>query len=79
MPLGAWIANTRECVPMLLRPGNAPPNDIADHRTVLSAVLRQLPLPIWSKLLVRIDGAAFSHGLLDHIQALTTSQHRVRR
>ena len=78
MPLGAWIANTRECVAMLLRPGNAPPNDIADHKTVLAATLRQLPLPPWSKLLVRIDGAAFSHGLLDHLQALTTSRRRVR-
>jgi hypothetical protein len=78
MPLGAWIANTRECAAMLLRPGNAPPNDIADHKTVLAAALRQLPLPPWSKLLVRIDGAAFSHGLLDHLQALTTSRRRVR-
>ena len=78
MPLGAWVANTRECVAMLLRPGNAPPNDIADHKTVLAAALRQLPLPAWSKLLVRIDGAAFSHGLLDHLQALTTTRRRVR-
>jgi DDE family transposase len=78
MPLGAWIANTRECAAMLLRPGNAPPNDIADHKTVLAAALRQLPLPPWSKLLVRIDGAAFSHALLDHLQALTTSRRRVR-
>lgn len=78
MPLGAWVANTRECVAMLLRPGNAAPNDIADHKTVLAASLRQIPLPLWSKLLVRIDGAAFSHGLLDHLQALTTTRRRVR-
>jgi hypothetical protein len=78
MPLGAWVANTRECVAMLLRPGNAPPNDIADHKTVLAAALRQLPLPLWSKLLIRIDGAAFSHGLLDHLQTLSTARRRVR-
>ncbi|WAX80120.1 IS1380 family transposase [Streptomyces sp. KMM 9044] len=77
-PLGAWLANTRECVTMLLRPGNAASNDVADHKTVLAAALRQLPLPLWSKLLVRIDGAAFSHGLLEHLQALTTSRRRVR-
>ncbi len=77
-PLGAWVANTRECVALLLRPGNAPPNNIADHQTVLAAALRQLPLSLWSKLLVRIDGAAFSHGLLDHLQSLTTSRRRVR-
>ncbi len=35
MPLGAWLANTRECVAMLLRSGNAAPNDVADHKTVL--------------------------------------------
>lgn len=64
---------------MLLRPGNAPPNDVADHKTVLAAALRQLPLPLWSKLLVRIDGAAFSHDVLDHLQTLTTSRRRVRR
>lgn len=77
-PLGAWVANTRECVAMLLRPGNAAANDVADHKTVLAAALRQLPLPLWSKLLVRIDGAAFSHDILDHLQALTTSRRRVR-
>jgi hypothetical protein len=78
MPLGAWVANTRECVAMMLRPGNAPPNDVADHKTVLAAALRQLPLPLWSKLLVRIDGAAFSHDVLDHLQSLSTSRRRVR-
>jgi hypothetical protein len=78
MPLGAWVANTRECAAMLLRPGNAPPNERADHKTVLAAALRQLPLPLWSKLLVRIDGAAFSHEVLDHLQRLTTSRRRVR-
>ncbi|MEU6657381.1 IS1380 family transposase [Streptomyces sp. NPDC046900] len=78
MPLGAWVANTRECVAMLLRPGNAAPNDVADHKSVLAAALRQLPLPLWSKLLIRIDGAAFSHDVLDHLQTLTTSRRRVR-
>lgn len=78
MPLGAWVANTRECVALLLRPGNAPPNDVADHKTVLTAALRQLPLPLWSKLLIRIDGAAFSHEVLEHLQSLTTSRRRVR-
>ncbi|MEU1601135.1 transposase [Streptomyces sp. NPDC005708] len=58
--------------------GNAAANDVADHKSVLAAALRQLPLPIWSKLLIRIDGAAFSHALLEHLQALTTSRRRVR-
>ncbi|MBP0461627.1 transposase [Streptomyces montanisoli] len=46
-PLGAWVANTRECVAMLLRSGNAASNDVADHKSVLAAALRQLPLPLW--------------------------------
>ncbi|MEV6056475.1 hypothetical protein [Streptomyces sp. NPDC052107] len=57
---------------------HAPPNDVADHKTVLTAALRQIPLPLWSKLLIRIDGAAFSHALLDHLQQLTTNRRRVR-
>lgn len=77
-PLGAWVANTGECVAMLLRPGNAAANDVADHKTVLAAALRQLALPLWSKLLIRIDGAAFSHDLLDHLTSLTTTRRRVR-
>jgi hypothetical protein len=77
-PLGAWVANTRECVAMLLRPGNAPANDVADHKRVLAAALRQLALPLWSKVLIRIDGAGFSHELLDHLQTLSTTRRRVR-
>ncbi|WP_406410852.1 transposase [Streptomyces sp. NBC_01614] len=77
-PLGAWVANTRECLAMLLRPGNPAANDVVDHKSVLAAALRQLPLPLWSKLLIRIDGAAFSHDVLDHLQSLTTSRRRVR-
>jgi hypothetical protein len=79
MPPGAWVAHTRACVAMLPRPGNAPPNDVADHKTVLAAALRQMPLPPWSKVLVRIDGAAFSHDLLNHPQELTSTRRRVRR
>ncbi len=77
-PLGAWVANTAECVALLLRPGNAAANDVADHKSVLRLALAQLPLPAWSKLLVRIDGAAFSHGLLERLQQLSTRRRWVR-
>ncbi|MGW2206871.1 hypothetical protein [Streptomyces sp. NPDC001774] len=63
---------------MLLRPGNAAANDVDDHMRVLAAALRQLALPLWSKLLIRIDGAAFSHELLGHLTSLTTTRRRVR-
>ena len=42
-PLGAWCRNTRECLAMLLRPGNAGSNTFADHQDVLTAALRQIP------------------------------------
>jgi hypothetical protein len=33
---------------------------------------------LWSKLLIRIDSAAFSHDVLDHLTSLTKSRRRVR-
>ena len=33
-PLAAWCSNTRECLAMLLRPGNASSNTAADHIAV---------------------------------------------
>ena len=35
-PLAAWCANTRECLNMLLRPGNAGSNTFTDHKEVLA-------------------------------------------
>ena len=57
-PLGAWLANTRECLAMLLRPGNAGPDTFADHREVLARALRQVPARFRRKILVRVDGPA---------------------
>ncbi|HEX2419325.1 MAG TPA: transposase, partial [Micromonosporaceae bacterium] len=34
-PLGAWCANTAECLAMLLRPGSAGSNTVTDHIQVL--------------------------------------------
>ena len=42
-PLGAWLANTAECLAMLLRPGNAGSNTFTDHQEVLAAALKQVP------------------------------------
>jgi hypothetical protein len=57
-PLGAWLANTRECPAMLLRPGNAGSNTFTDHKEVLAAALRQVPARFRRKILVRVDGPA---------------------
>lgn len=43
-PLGAWCANTAECLAMLLRSGNAGSNTVADHIRVLGDAIAQLPV-----------------------------------
>ena len=63
-PLAAWCANTRECLDMLLRPGNAGSNTFTDHKEVLAAALRQVPARFRRKILVRVDGAGASHDLI---------------
>jgi Transposase DDE domain group 1 len=42
-PLAGWCRNTRECLDMLLRPGNAGSNTFTDHLEVLAAAIRQAP------------------------------------
>ena len=60
-PLGAWLANTRESLAMLLRPGNAGSNTFTDHKEVLAAAIRQVPARFRKKILIRVDGAGASH------------------
>ncbi len=76
-PLGAWLANTTESLAMLLRPGNAGSNTVADHIAVLAAALRQIPARFRSRLLVRVDGAGATHELIAHLLSLATRRRRV--
>jgi len=71
-PLGAWLANTRECLAMLLRPGNAGSNTFTDHKDVLAAAIRQVPARFRRKILVRVDGAGASHELIKHLLAMSS-------
>jgi hypothetical protein len=71
-PLGAWCANTRECLAMLLRPGNAGSNTFTDHKDVLAAAIRQIPARFRRKILVRIDGAGASHELVKHLLSMSS-------
>ncbi len=73
-PLGAWAANTRECLAMLLRPGNAGSNTFTDHKEVLAAALRQVPARFRRKILVRVDGAGASHDLIAHLLSLSSAR-----
>ncbi len=76
-PLGAWLANTAESLAMLLRPGNAGSNTFADHLSVLTAAIRQIPARMRSRLLVRVDGAGASHELIGHLLSLSSRYRTV--
>jgi hypothetical protein len=76
-PLGAWCRNTRECLAMKLRPGNAGSNTFTDHEEVLAAALRQLPSRFRGKILVRVDGAGASHDLIKHLLSLGSPRRKV--
>ena len=76
-PLAAWCANTRECLNMLLRPGNAGSNTFTDHKEVLAAALRQVPARFRRAVLVRVDGAGASHDLIGHLLSLSSPRKKV--
>jgi hypothetical protein len=71
-PLGAWCRNTRECLAMKLRPGNAGSNTFTDHEEVLADALKQVPSRFRRKIIVRVDGAGASHDLAKHLLSLNT-------
>ncbi len=51
------------------RPGNATSNDAADNIAALDTAIAAIPGAYRRKVLVRLDGAGFSHKLLEHIAA----------
>ena len=51
------------------RPGGATSNCAADNIALLNLAVSRLPAPFRRRLLVRLDGAGFSHDLLEHIAA----------
>ena len=73
----AWLANTRECLAMLLRPGNAGSNTVTDHIEVLAAAIAQVPGRMRHRLLVRVDGAGASHELIEHLLSLGSPRRKV--
>ena len=77
-PLGAWLANTAECLAMLLRPGSAGSNTVTDHIEVLTAAIAQVPARMRSRLMVRVDGAGTSHELVGHLLKLASPRRKVR-
>ncbi len=75
-PLGVWCDNTQESMALMLRPGNAGSNTIADHVAVLTAAIAQVPTKRRKNLLIRADGAGASHGLLEWLTELNTKRGR---
>lgn len=67
-PILAFLDNTNEALAGVLRTGRAGSNTAADHVTVLGLALAQLPESARAgRVLVRTDGAGFSHAFVDHL------------
>jgi hypothetical protein len=67
-PIVVSCANTGEVLAVLLRPGNAGSNTVADHVEVLSEAVAQLPARYRRKIIFRADGAGATHDLLKWIK-----------
>ena len=67
-PMLCFLDNTNEALAGILRTGRAGSNTAADHIAVLDQALAQLPEAARAgRILVRTDGAGFSHDFLDHL------------
>ncbi len=64
-PLAVWCDNTEEFLAAMLRTGRAGSNTAADHISVLTEAIAQIPAGHRKNLLIRSDGAGASHKLLD--------------
>lgn len=73
-PLLAFVdhgaGGTGECLAALLRPGRATANDAADHISVLSDALAQLPAGVRGRVVVRGDSGAGSNTFVSHVHDL---------
>jgi len=72
-----WCDNTRECLALKLRPGNAGANHAGDHLDVLGEAFAQIPRAHRRRLLLRADSAGASHKVVDWLTARNTPRRRV--
>src|SRR5262249_28814925 len=63
-PILVSVANTGEVLAVLLRNGNAGSNTVADHITVLTEAIAQIPPQYRHKIIFRADGAGATKELL---------------
>ena len=61
--------NTGDMLAIDPRPGGATSNCAADNIALLDLAVSRLPGSYRRRMLIRLDGAGFSHGLLEHIAA----------
>jgi hypothetical protein len=72
-PLMAYCDNTGgEPLSWMLRKGSAGSNTTADHLTTVDAAIVALPPWCRRKLMVTVDGAGASHGLIEHLDKLAS-------
>lgn len=65
----ATCDNTDDVLVIDPRPGNATSNDAADNIALLDRAVARIPGRYRRRMLIRLDGAGFSHELLEHIAA----------
>jgi Transposase DDE domain group 1 len=75
-PLLSYCDNTGEALAGMLRPGSAGSNTTTDHVTLLDAAIAALPAKHRRRLLVTVDGAGASHGLIAHLHELAAKPGR---
>lgn len=78
-PLSAWCSNVGDCLAAMLRPGSAGSFTAADHIAVVDAAIAQLPAQHRGDVLVTVDGAGASHGLVDHLTGMNTAASHGKR
>ncbi len=69
-PLLAYCDNTDEPLAGMMRPGSAGSNTVADHLRVLDEAITAVPAKYRRKLMVTVDGAGASHGLITRLDKL---------
>ena len=75
--MGAWLANTSECLAIMLCPGNAGSNTVADHVDVLGDARAHVPARMRSRLIFRVDGAGATHDLMEHLLQIASPRRQV--
>lgn len=76
-PLLAFCDNTgAEPLAWMLRKGSAGSNTAADHIAITDAAIAALPPAFRRNLMVTVDGAGFSHKLLEHLDDLAARRGR---